>query len=111
VVDTETTVDPSQALTFGFYRFCRTDEHGSVVTLQEGFFHADELPERDPDGYAVLRNYVYGLSAGRRPTISDATSEYQPARRPGGRDRHAPRSHAPQPTTDSHGSGSHHRRR
>jgi hypothetical protein len=60
VVDTETTVDVAQALTFGCYRFGRISADGLLECLEEGLFYADELPERDPDGYQTLRRYVYG---------------------------------------------------
>lgn len=50
VFDTETRIDAAQALTFGSYRFF---EDG--VCLEEGLFHADDLPNADR---AVLQAYV-----------------------------------------------------
>lgn len=62
VIDTETTTDTAQALTFGCHRYCRVDHQpdGSVTvtTVGEGLFYADDLPETDPDGYAALVDYV-----------------------------------------------------
>src|SRR3954467_6371434 len=58
VFDTETTTDAAQALTFGVYRVCRWADDGSLATVQEGMFYADDLPERDAGGYAALRQYA-----------------------------------------------------
>ena len=55
VFDTETTTDTTQALTFGFYRFCELQPDGDYVCLEEGAFHADELNERS---LAILRRYA-----------------------------------------------------
>ncbi|MBB5156605.1 DNA polymerase [Saccharopolyspora phatthalungensis] len=62
VVDTETTIDTAQALTFGCYRYCYVDTAPdgqiTVTTVAEGLIYADDLPETDPDGYATLTDYV-----------------------------------------------------
>lgn len=60
VIDTETTVDISQALNFGSYRFIALDdgENPPGSCLEEGIFYADELPERYPEGLAVLEGYA-----------------------------------------------------
>ncbi len=58
VFDTETTVDASQRLTFGAYRYLRFEPDGSSVCIREGLFHADDLPKRDPEGFAILQEYV-----------------------------------------------------
>jgi hypothetical protein len=50
VFDTETTVDPTQKLLFGSYRFFTCGE-----CLEEGLFYADDLPPKDLD---VLRKYA-----------------------------------------------------
>ena len=55
VLDSETTLDTMQALTFGFYRFCELQPGGDYVCLEEGSFHADDLDERS---LASLRRYV-----------------------------------------------------
>ena len=55
VFDTETTIDTTQALTFGFYRFCELQPGGDYVCLEEGAFHADDLDQRS---LASLRRYV-----------------------------------------------------
>lgn len=57
VVDTETTVDSAQALLFGVIRYCRVDD-STVTTVAEGLIFGDDLPERDPDGYAALQRYA-----------------------------------------------------
>jgi hypothetical protein len=55
VFDTETTIDTTQALTFGIYRFCELQPDGNYVCLEEGIFHADDLDERS---VRCLRSYV-----------------------------------------------------
>src|SRR5437879_7532253 len=55
VFDTETRIDQTQRLTFGSYRFL-VARH----CLEEGIFHADDLPEPD---YRILERYVATHSA------------------------------------------------
>jgi len=55
VIDTETTTDPTQALTFGGWIHGRVETDGTVTRLAEGIFHADDLEDTDPDGYRTLR--------------------------------------------------------
>jgi len=66
VVDTETTVDPSQRLLFGSARLYRVDRQveGAVglVLRDEWLFYADDLPQRDPDGYEILAEYAESRS-------------------------------------------------
>jgi hypothetical protein len=57
VVDTETTIDQSQYLTFGCYRYYRVVDR-VLHCIEEGLFHADDLAETDPTGMAVLAGYV-----------------------------------------------------
>jgi hypothetical protein len=57
VFDTETTIDETQALLYGCFRYCRVDGT-TVTTVAEGLIYADELPDRDPAGYALLRSYA-----------------------------------------------------
>ena len=66
VIDTETTTDATQALNFGSYRFIALayGKHAPGSCLEEGIFYADELPERYPEGLAVLRD----MSPPMRPT-------------------------------------------
>lgn len=54
VLDTETTVDAVQGLTFGSYRYCRAKRNG-LRCVEEGIFHAGDL---SPDQLAVLRAYA-----------------------------------------------------
>lgn len=61
--DCETTLDYAQALTFGFARLFRLTWVRRSVKLKcigEFLFHADELPETDPEGYQALRAYCRG---------------------------------------------------
>jgi len=58
VFDTETTTDPTQRLNFGFSKLCKLNADGSVRCVEERAFHADDLPERDADGFATLKGYV-----------------------------------------------------
>lgn len=50
VFDTETSIDATQRLTFGSYRFIDKGQ-----TVEVGLFHAEDLPEKD---LAVLQEYV-----------------------------------------------------
>jgi len=57
VFDTETTIDATQALLYGAFRYCRVDAT-TVTTVAEGLIYADDLPERDPEGYRRLERYA-----------------------------------------------------
>lgn len=57
IIDTETTVDAVQRLTFGSYRYCRWSKGGELRCIQEGLVYGDDLPERDRRGFAVLKRY------------------------------------------------------
>ena len=63
VFDTETTIDAAQALTFGSWRFGTYTPGGTLRILEEGLFHADDLADTDPDGYAQLTGYTASHSA------------------------------------------------
>lgn len=67
VIDTETTTDPTQRLTFGNYWYCRWDAKDALVCVEEGLIYADDLPGRDPDGFAILRGYA----AAHRAAVAD----------------------------------------
>ena len=61
VLDTETTTDPSQRLLFGSARLYKVEESSVEEELElryEWLFYADDLPERDPDGYQILKTYA-----------------------------------------------------
>lgn len=60
VIDTETTTDPTQALTFGCWLHCTVDGSGTITRMEEGIFHADDLADTDPHGFAVLSQHVAG---------------------------------------------------
>ena len=57
IIDTETTIDASQRLLFGSYRYCRW-EHGVLVCVEEGIFYADSLATDNPSGFAILEHYA-----------------------------------------------------
>jgi len=57
VVDTETRTDAAQALTFGSARLARL-RAGRVEPVAEVLFHADDLTDADPAGYATLVDYA-----------------------------------------------------
>ncbi|MDP9026847.1 MAG: hypothetical protein M3N46_04730, partial [Actinomycetota bacterium] len=67
--DTETTIDPAQALTFGSWRFGYYASGGRLCILEEGLFYADNLPHSDPIGLRALREY-----AGSHPADVDRSS-------------------------------------
>jgi hypothetical protein len=60
--DIETTIDETQALLYGCFRYCRVDRT-TVTTVAEGLIYADDLPERDPAGYATLQAYTASRKA------------------------------------------------
>jgi hypothetical protein len=74
-VDTETTTDPSQRLLFGSWRYYvdRPDGLPGSVCVEEGIVYADDIAERDPDGFTLLCRYVDNHEAdvypGRNPRI------------------------------------------
>lgn len=66
VLDTETTVDAAQRLTFGSYRYLRIAWHGGepeFICVEEGLFYADDLPKRDPEGFETLLSYTQAEQA------------------------------------------------
>jgi hypothetical protein len=70
VFDCESRIDETQALTFGV---CRIYEDGRLIV--EIIFFADDLPERDPEGFARLQRYADGH-------LSDALTEFGVTRKP-----------------------------
>lgn len=61
VFDTETTVDIYQNLMIGSYLIAWVDVVGTevrAIVLEEGLFYADDLPETDPKGFAILQEYA-----------------------------------------------------
>jgi len=52
----------AQGLLYGAFRYCRVDHH-TVTTVAEGLLYADDLTERDPDGYALLVAYAASRKA------------------------------------------------
>jgi len=58
IFDTETTTDATQRLTFGAYRYCIWTKDGRLICAEEGIIYADDLPERDPEGFAMLQEYA-----------------------------------------------------
>jgi hypothetical protein len=72
ILDTETTTDASQRLNFGCYRYYvdRWDLDPGVHCVEEGVFYADDLAERDPQGFEVLAAYAQHHSADVAPGSS-----------------------------------------
>lgn len=73
IIDTETTVDASQRLTFGSYRYLRlalTGDRASATCVEEGLFRADGLSTSDPKGLAILGRYVASHRADVAPGVS-----------------------------------------
>jgi len=58
IFDTETTIEPTQRLTFGCYRFGTWRRDGTLAITEEGLFHADTLAAGDPQGFALLSDYA-----------------------------------------------------
>lgn len=74
IFDTETTVDETQRLLFGGWRYYRSvpaNPGVKLVWVSEGLFYPDDLAERDPDGFAVLRSFD-GRSLDTDPSQLDA---------------------------------------
>src|SRR5512144_1809517 len=65
VFDTETGLDAAQGLLFGAFRYCRSDwtPQPEVTVVAEGLIYADDLPQRDPDGFAWLQGYAASRKA------------------------------------------------
>src|SRR4051812_33890668 len=76
VFDTETTVDSSQRLNFGSWRYFRVDweEAGPrMQCVEEGLFYEDDLPQRNPKAYRTLRKYAKENRPDTDPEVSDAS--------------------------------------
>ncbi len=70
VFDTETSIDTTQRLNFGNYRFCEWSEDGTrLVCKEEGFFYADDLQEVYPEGFACLQEFVKTHNADVGPGV------------------------------------------
>jgi hypothetical protein len=76
VLDTETSVDTAQRLLFGVYRYGRVDGN-TVTTVAEGLIYADDLPERDPDGYRILEEYAATRKADTELTYLAVEPQWQ----------------------------------
>ena len=57
VLDCETTTDMTQALLFGVWRHYRLHRRHAVL-VEEGLFHANDLPTTNPGAWAVLVEYA-----------------------------------------------------
>jgi hypothetical protein len=60
VFDTETTIDSTQRLNFGVWRYYvdRWDSTPGRTLVEAGVFYADDLPERDETGFHALVEYA-----------------------------------------------------
>ena len=73
IFDTETTIDATQALLFGSYRYVRIswqDNTPTLSTVEEGLIYADELPAENAERFAVLRDYQASHPAALDPAYS-----------------------------------------
>ncbi len=77
IFDTETTVDPTQRLLFGTYRYGRWRGR-QLVIVEEGLIYADELPTRDPAGFAALQRSFAEPGAAVAPTFPRTLSRRPP---------------------------------
>src|SRR5829696_178298 len=76
IFDTETTVDATQRLLFGCWRYCRSHDGPEGLVLdcvQGGIFYADDLPHRDPDGFSQVQAML-----GVRADVSSAYEDADP---------------------------------
>ena len=76
--DCETTLDHAQAFTFGFARLFRLIWLPHSVELKcigEFCFHADELPQTDPEGYETLQAHCRG----RLPALDEPLEPFPQA--------------------------------
>jgi predicted nucleic acid-binding Zn ribbon protein len=75
VLDCETTVDETQRLNFGAWRFVRASwpacGEPDLSRVEEGIFYAGDLPDRDPRGYRALQTYALK----RRPEVDRDQSD------------------------------------
>ncbi len=60
VIDTETTIDATQALLFGSYRRLVLNDpgHPPGSCIEEGVFCPDDLATTNPEGFEILREFV-----------------------------------------------------
>ncbi len=73
IFDTETTIDKTQRLLFGSYRFCQWSEEGDrLICREEWLIYADDLQKTNPEGFACLQEYADTQSAETAPDCPDA---------------------------------------
>jgi hypothetical protein len=80
--DVETMPDTRLPLTFGVWQLCREIVELTPVgyvfvrlaVREEGILYADDLPERDPEGFAVLQEYVRT----RQPALDPCRHRIEP---------------------------------
>ncbi len=58
IIDCETTIDTSQALTFGCARYCKQNAYGVYECSEEILFYADDLENEKPAAINTLRQYA-----------------------------------------------------
>jgi hypothetical protein len=65
VFDTETLHEVGQRVMVGVWRLYSDDPDGAeaMTCIEEGLFYPDDLPTRDPDGWAILRHYAESARA------------------------------------------------
>lgn len=68
VFDCETTIDATQELNFGFFRWLHRESSDALWRVQiEGCFYADDLADREPEGFDRLRKYCARATADGPP--------------------------------------------
>lgn len=72
ILDAETRVDASQRLSFGTAMHARMEDDGSLTRLGEYLFVGDDLADRDPDGFLLLRRYCRNYTARTARSCRDA---------------------------------------
>lgn len=81
VFDTETTVDETQTLNFGswrYYRLNNTDpSNREMVCVDEGLFFGEDVRDRYPQGYETLREYRASRLPDVDPSQADSGVELQ----------------------------------
>ena len=79
VFDTETTIDHTQQLNFGCWRYLRVDysETTTLTCVREGLFYADNLADRFPVGLDTLVDYQRSHRPDVDTSVPDSARDLQ----------------------------------
>ena len=66
ILDTETSIDAVQRLSFGSARLCVWRDDHTLECVREYIFYADDLEKLDPEGFSILQNYFRHLREPRK---------------------------------------------